>query len=954
MALPPFPRGREAEIRCTVAPVHRDEELLEYFRTGSENLVAAIGRYRETDNRGHLAAVATVAFSFLELCEDAPAPVGAELAGVAAAWFRVAATAWGRPELLELAIDLARASTGPDEQPGRALAARLTTLGQSLHDAWEYGAPPDRLQEALDVLARAVAVADPEDPDRPEMQTVLGSVMCQAEDLGLPVDLTEALGLLQAAVDGTPDGDPAVVGRLNNLSNALRRRAERTGQQAYLDLAIEQYELALESVQDDRASEAALHNGLASALHDRYTLGRGTATLAQALRHQRSAIELTESPRHIEYWPRRGNLGGYLVEWFIAEQDGSALDEGVELLEGALEHAPAAPHPERAHRAHNLANALHTRAIARRHLDDLERAVALRRHLLEELAPGSPKVGAACRALARALLRMDEMREAGHVDEARDLLRRALDADEVSDPVGAVDAARGLLELSADDARIAAPLGVRALALARGGALTQVGLSARRQLLSLLRGIPARTAAAQLAIGDPRGAALALEAGRAVLFGQQIALAEQAEELPETVAEQLAPLQRMLAGGTPQSPQQRLEARLALHELVDEDKLTRAPDWAQVTAAAGIRPLLYLAAAPQGGVAVLVDDEGRATSVGAPDLAENSVREVLLDYLRVISSLHDPGEDFDDLDRRLGDVVTRLQELVGDEVLSTVMSADELTLVASDDLAGLPLHLLGARRDDAGWRVEGAALATTPSAQTLNYCGRESHDRPITPHLVCAVTSGPRAAPAADIELRAASRLATQPDLDRHATRSSLSRAIEVAGYLQLACHGRSDPWRPYSSVLSLSDGDLAAADLLGHASGRGRLALLTACESAATELELPDESAGLPSAMLALGFGAVVGAVWPISGLLAAWMSDTFNRLLLEGHAPLRAYRATLSRTAALDADGLNGWALEHGHQPELGEDALRSQSASPVSLTSRQQRVPLLAFGAMRFHGW
>lgn len=77
---------------------------------------------------------------------------------------------------------------------------------------------------------------------------------------------------------------------------------------------------------------------------------------------------------------------------------------------------------------------------------------------------------------------------------------------------------------------------------------------------------------------------------------------------------------------------------------------------------------------------------------------------------------------------------------------------------------------------------------------------------------------------------------------------------------MHVIAHGLSDPWNASASELRLADGPLSADKLYMAKPGRGRLALLTSCESAMSELELPDETNGLPLSLL----HASCRADWP------------------------------------------------------------------------------------------
>jgi hypothetical protein len=268
-------------------------------------------------------------------------------------------------------------------------------------------------------------------------------------------------------------------------------------------------------------------------------------------------------------------------------------------------------------------------------------------------------------------------------------------------------------------------------------------------------------------------------------------------------------------------------------------------------------------------------------------------------------------------------------------------------VIASDDLAGLPMHLIA----DPTETVVALAL----SAGTLLWNARDPTSRRLTPHVVCAITKGRNRAPAADLERACAVRRATDVlDLsDEHATRKAVLEAAHVAGCLQIACHGRSEPWDPLASSLTLWDGHLRAADLVSRPVGSGRLAVLTACESSMTELSLPDEAAGLPSAFLQSGFGGVIGSAWPLPGVVAAYFSDQLNDALFDlGATPTDAFRSAISATASATPSELDGWI---GRRAAQEEQALRT--SAPGVRRVKDAGAPnarLISWAGLRYLGW
>src|SRR5262249_4692157 len=126
------------------------------------------------------------------------------------------------------------------------------------------------------------------------------------------------------------------------------------------------------------------------------------------------------------------------------------------------------------------------------------------------------------------------------------------------------------------------------------------------------------------------------------------------------------------------------------------------------------------------------------------------------------------------------------------------------------------------------------------------------------------------------------------------ATRAEVLKALASAEVAHFSCHGApdwADPLR--SGLLMAQDEMLTVADLFGLHLDGARLATLSACETGAIGVRLPDEVVGLPAALLQVGFGGVVASLWSVSDASTAMLMERFYRLWRdEGLAPVFALR--------------------------------------------------------------
>jgi CHAT domain-containing protein/tetratricopeptide (TPR) repeat protein len=113
--------------------------------------------------------------------------------------------------------------------------------------------------------------------------------------------------------------------------------------------------------------------------------------------------------------------------------------------------------------------------------------------------------------------------------------------------------------------------------------------------------------------------------------------------------------------------------------------------------------------------------------------------------------------------------------------------------------------------------------------------------------------------------------------------------------HVHFACHGLADLDNPYTSGFLLAHGDrLMARDLLNATVvrlERLRVAVLSACQTALTGTELPDEVIGLPAGWLQAGAMAVLASLWPVSdSKTVALMMKFYELHLLDGCDPIEA----------------------------------------------------------------
>jgi CHAT domain-containing protein len=113
------------------------------------------------------------------------------------------------------------------------------------------------------------------------------------------------------------------------------------------------------------------------------------------------------------------------------------------------------------------------------------------------------------------------------------------------------------------------------------------------------------------------------------------------------------------------------------------------------------------------------------------------------------------------------------------------------------------------------------------------------------------------------------------PDRIMDPSDSALKSGVDFAAttalrieLLHFACHGRQDPSNPLLSGLELQTGRLTLDQLTKITFPNGRLAYLSACETASIDSGCPDSGMNLATTFLFNGFKSVIGSIWYLFSL--------------------------------------------------------------------------------------
>jgi CHAT domain-containing protein len=337
------------------------------------------------------------------------------------------------------------------------------------------------------------------------------------------------------------------------------------------------------------------------------------------------------------------------------------------------------------------------------------------------------------------------------------------------------------------------------------------------------------------------------------------------------------------------------EARHELDAVIEEiqaipgyETFLAAPTFEDVAAAADERPLVYIAPADPGGLALVVRGSD-VVHVPLEDVSTQVVRDRVAPYLEAYTAYRADAEaGLAGWNAALDETAEWLWDAVVVPLLDGVDHGGELIVVAGGLLGLLPLH--AAWTPDPGaptgrrYALDEAVFSYAPNARALS-AAREiarSTARGKALVIVDPQPVGAPALPSAAIEGAVASAASPRPAVvlpGGEATTANFAREAGQAQVLHLACHGIADLEAPLESGLLLAGNRwVTLRDLFGMTL-QIRLALLSACETSLPGTELPDEVVALPTGLLQAGVAGVIASQWSVPDLATAILMTDFYR---------------------------------------------------------------------------
>jgi CHAT domain-containing protein len=341
-------------------------------------------------------------------------------------------------------------------------------------------------------------------------------------------------------------------------------------------------------------------------------------------------------------------------------------------------------------------------------------------------------------------------------------------------------------------------------------------------------------------------------------------------------------------------------ARAELDAVIDEirsvpgyEDFLAGPTFDDVATQAEVCPLVYLAAAEPGGVALVV--RGTAVAhVPLDGLTAAALQERTMAHFSAYTSYRlAPAAARSQWTRSLNDITSWLWDEVMGPVLSSTADASDLVLIAGGLLGLLPLHAAWTsdptRPTGRRYALDTVTITYAPNARSLRAARRLAAEVGASRLLAVAEPRPVRGAPLPMAHLEAAT--AVRAFVNAHATLHggeatflAFESEAPKADVLHLACHGFANLASPLESGLLLAGGTVTLRRLM-ELRLRVRLAVLSACETALPGTDLPDEVVALPTGLLQAGVAGIVASQWSVPDRATAMLMAEFYRCWRQEH---------------------------------------------------------------------
>ncbi|KAI0035095.1 CHAT domain-containing protein [Vararia minispora EC-137] len=772
--------------------------------------------------------------------------------------------------------------------------SRLNSAGLAFISRFQQSGDLTDVETAVDFLRRTVNLTPVKHADYPSWLCNLGAALKHRFELvDEPEDLQGAIVYMRRGLELTPNDHTSKAARLSLLADTLQRRFERRNTLDDSDEALLLLRRSLELTPVDDYFYRIRLNNLGDTLRIRFSRDRNLTYIQESISTLEEANRLTPD-EHSHKVAVLSNLGFAYMERYECLHDPADLIRVLDVTQQALDLTPD-EHARKASWLNQLGDAYRIRFEGSSSLSDFDKAVALYEQATVQLSANpNLKFAAACNWI--------RLCTAYHSPSS--LILRAYERT---------------MELIPQ--------------------VIWLGQNIERRL-DIIRDseFPANgAAAAAIAAGEFTRALEWLESGRSIVWNQVLGLHTPLDDLNSAnpaLADKLRSISRALErAGT--------STRLQIHDVENhavlpaEDvgrthrALAREYEGllSQVRQMEGFEDFLLpkrfdkLVRVAEHGLVVMINvDPSRCDALAlrgthvipihlpkfsydlAAKLRTNLFGCIAAEGARNRASMEakmcvGPAGAGPWPTSRFGRILSCLWMFVVQPILSAIEEAlwegavdriPHITWCATGPLAFLPIHAAGIYGSSAAISVSDIAVSSyVPTLSTLLSASRTVPTSPppsTMPSGVLVVsqshTPGQAPLPGTIAEVAAIKQRSSHSVSlleESHATVDAVLAAMQQHRWVHLACHGEQHNTDPSQSAFLLHDGRLTLGRLMSQSLVHAELAVLSACQTATGDTQLPEEAMHLTAGMLAVGYKSVVGTMWSIGDSDAPVVADEF-----------------------------------------------------------------------------
>ncbi|THV05600.1 hypothetical protein K435DRAFT_744894 [Dendrothele bispora CBS 962.96] len=812
----------------------------------------------------------------------------------------------------------------------------LNNLGSAFQSRFEHLGELRDIENAILFMQQAVDLTLDGHADKASWLNNLGSAFqSRFECLGELGDIENAIHVKQQAVDLTPDGHANKASWLNNLGSAFQSRFEHLGELGDIENAIHVKQQAVDLTPDGHADKASWLNNLGSAFQSQFEHLGNLRDIENAILVTQQAVDLTPDS-HADKASWLNNLGSAFQSQYEHLGDLRDIENAIFFMQQAVD-LTSDGHADKASWLNNLGSAFQSRFEHLGELGDIENAIHVKQQAVD-LTPDSHADKASwLNNLGSAFQsRFERLGELRNIMEAIVAYKKATENTSGCFLIR-YNAACHWAILCSKHLNPFSALDAYTVVLKIIPQVVWFGQKFHHQYEELPKIGRTINAAAAMAIsaGDLPRAVEWLEEGRSIVWKQILQLRTPLDELRQQHPDLADKLWRVSLAldnaGTSsfQSIDSKIKHKSAkekaqnhhrmaaqyeallqqVRELDGFSTFLRPKKFSELAPAASNGPVVIVNVAELRCDALILCTSGEIVPVLLPTF---SYRQAETLHLKLLSSLQAHGvRDSRNADRATHlagkDISDHFISVLADlwfHVVQPILSELEqlyknahhslphMTWCVTGALAFLPLHAAGIYGDPTkNVNISDFAVSsyTTTLTAMLVSASKPKQDLTKTPSILIVSqpdTPGLPPLPCTVIEVEAIQCYAP-PDHTCHLTHELATVAAVVDEMskheiIHLACHGIQDIKNPLRSAFALYDGRLELNTLMRLSLENAKLAVLSACQTATGNENLPEEAVHLAAGMLATDYPSVIATMWSIGDRDAPLIADKVYANLL------------------------------------------------------------------------